>query len=294
MQGFLLLNKPEGLTSYGAVARIKRLSGEKRIGHTGTLDPMATGVLPILLGRATALSSYLLDADKAYRARIKLGLETDSCDITGAVTKTSDLPITNGQLAAALEHFKGKIMQAPPIFSALKKDGVRLYTLARQGETVDIPAREVEIYKIELISPLNSENEFELEVLVSKGTYIRSLARDIGRYLGCYATLTSLTRTNTGGFSLSECANLEQLQEDFSAHLLSPDRAVAHLPFIEVTAAQAKRFCNGGQLDLERLRLSDYTDGELYRIKHQNELLGLGFIDRENNQMAIKCVISER
>ncbi len=294
MQGFLLLNKPRDLTSYGAVARIKRLSGEKRVGHTGTLDPLATGVLPILLGRATALSSYLLDADKSYRAKIKLGIETDSCDITGEVVAKSEKLVTNEELSSALDAFRGKIMQAPPIFSALKKDGVRLYTLARKGETIDIPEREVEIYKIELLSPEIRENEFEIAVSVSKGTYIRSLARDIGRYLGCYATLTELTRTETGGFSLSECSDLEELESDFSAHLLSPDRAVSHLPELTVTKAQAKRFCNGGQLDLERLKLTDYIDGELYRIKYENELLGLGFVDTKKNQMAIRCVISER
>ncbi len=293
MQGFLLLNKPEGITSYGAVARVKRLSGEKRIGHTGTLDPMAKGVLPLLLGRATALSSYLLDADKGYRATVKLGIETDSGDITGNVTAKREVAVNKEQLLSVLEKFKGKSRQTPPMFSALKKDGVRLYDLARAGKTVDIPEREIEVFKLDLVKELDENFEFTVETVVSKGTYIRSLARDIGRALGCGATLTSLLRTKTAGFDIGDCVTLEELEQDFSARLLPCDRVVEHFRKISVTMAQARRFTNGGQLDLDRIKLENFSDGELIRVYFEENFLGLGFTDTKKHQLAVKCVIYE-
>lgn len=294
MQGLLLLDKPKNKTSYGAVACIKRVSGEKRVGHTGTLDPMATGVLPILLGRATALSSYLLDADKSYTARVKLGIATDSCDITGNVTHTSDVNVTNEELENVLKNFTGKLRQRPPMFSALKKDGVRLYELARRGETVDIPEREIEVFSINLISALDENNEFEIETHVSKGTYIRSLARDIGEALGCYATLTSLRRTATSGFDIKDCVPLDALTpQNLSQYLLSEETVVKQFRAVEVTEKQAIRFCNGGKLDIARLKIHDFSDGELIRVKFNNIFLGLGVADIPNEQLAIKCIINK-
>lgn len=293
MQGLVLLNKPQGITSFGAVARIKRISGEKRVGHTGTLDPMATGVLPILLGRATALSSYLLDADKRYIARVKLGIETDTCDITGQVLNTTAVNVTDEMLSDTLLNFIGKIKQRPPMFSALKKDGVRLYDLARQGKTVDIPEREIEIFDIKLLKSLNKDNEFEIETHVSKGTYIRSLARDIGKAIGCGAVLTSLERTETSGIKIEDCASLEQLETDFSSYLLPADAAVSHFGVIEVTHKQAIRFCNGGQLDLMRIKGVDFKDGEIFRVRCGSLFLGLGVVDMASSLLAVKCVIAQ-
>lgn len=292
MLGLLLLDKPENKTSYGAVACIKRISGEKRIGHTGTLDPMATGVLPILLGRATALSSYLLDADKKYIARVKLGVETDTCDITGTVLRTADVNITAEQLDDALKQFTGTLRQRPPMFSALKKDGVRLYELARRGETADIPEREIEVFSIQLLSALDENNEFEIETHVSKGTYIRSLARDIGNTLGCGATLTALRRTATSGFDISECIPLDSLTPaNLGEHILSEETVVKQFKAVQITEKQAIRFCNGGQLDLDRLRIHDLTDGELVRVRFADTFLGLGKTDTFAGQLAVKCVI---
>lgn len=293
MQGLILLNKPKDITSYRAVARIKRLSHEKRVGHTGTLDPMATGVLPILLGRASALSGLLLDADKRYTAGIKLGVTTDTDDITGSTLKQNQVSVTAEQLNDALLHFTGKIKQRPPIYSALKKDGVRLYALAREGKTAEIESRDVEIFTINLISPLNSDNTFKIDVHVSKGTYIRSLARDIGEYLGCGACLCSLERTFTGGFGLSECVPLETLtEENISDYCVSEEKAVEHLRQVCVTEKQAVRFCNGGQLDLDRLRIQNLSDGELIRVKLAENFLGVGLTDLSKNQLAIRCVIN--
>lgn len=292
MQGLVLINKPDGITSFGAVARIKRAAKEKRVGHTGTLDPMATGVLPVLLGRATALSSLLLDADKSYAAAVRLGVTTDTDDITGTVLEEKPVCVTGDELSDAVKHFTGEIMQRPPFYSALKKDGVRLYSLARKGELTDIPKRSVKVFSAEIIKPLKN-NEFTVNFHVSKGTYIRSLARDIGEYLGCGACLSALCRTFTGGFSLSECVPLEDLtEESINRHLLSEERAVSYLREAAVTEKQAFRFTNGGQLDFDRLKIADIKDGELFRVKYGELFLGIGKADIPKNQLAVKCVIN--
>lgn len=292
MQGLVLVNKPDGITSFGAVARVKKAAKEKRVGHTGTLDPMATGVLPVLLGRATALSSLLLDADKSYTATVRLGVLTDTDDITGTVLEEKPVSVTADGLWEAVKHFTGKIMQKPPLYSALKRDGVRLYTLARKGELPDIPEREIEVFSAEIIKPLEN-NEFTVNFHVSKGTYIRSLARDIGKYLGCGACLSALCRTYTGGFSLSECVPLDALsEENISQYLLSEERAVSYLRQADVTEKQAFRFTNGGQLDFDRLKLTGIKDGELFRVKYGDVFLGIGRADLQKNQLAVKCVIN--
>lgn len=293
MQGFILLSKPAGITSFAAVAKIKRICGEKRVGHTGTLDPMATGVLPVLLGRATALSSIMLDGNKRYTATVKLGVTTDTDDITGKVLTESKVNISAVELQDALKHFTGKITQTPPMYSALKKDGVRLYDLARQGKTVEIPSREVEVFSINHLTELNEENCFIIDVAVSKGTYIRSLARDIGEYLGCGATLTALERTDTCGFSIEDCVSLDDLDADnVKDYIKSEETAVMHLRECKVTAKQATRFCNGGQLDFSRLHIENIEDNELFRVKCGDTFLGIGIADLENQRLNIKCIIN--
>lgn len=294
MQGLILIDKPENITSFGAVAKIKRIAYEKRVGHTGTLDPMATGVLPVLLGRATALSGLLTLADKRYTAKVKLGVATDTEDITGNIISETKVSVTDLQLEAALKAFTGKIMQVPPMYSAIKKDGVRLYKLAREGKTAEIEAREIEIFSISLVSPLDDQNVFEIDVHASKGTYIRSLARDIGEHLGCGACLTELRRTYTGGFSIEDCVSLDTLnEENITEHIISEERAVDYLRKVSVTEKQAVRFCNGGQLDLERLKIKALKNGELVRVKLNDKFLGVGFADLEKNQLAIKCIINK-
>lgn len=293
MQGFLLLNKPKGITSFSAVSAIKRLVGEKRVGHTGTLDPMATGVLPIFIGRATALSSLVIDAEKKYVATVKLGVVTDTDDITGNVISENQVNITPEKLTEALNHFTGEIEQVPPMYSAIKKDGVRLYKLAREGKTVELEPRKIKVFEIKLLEGLDSENLFKIEVHVSKGTYIRSLARDIGEYLGTGATLCELERIFVSGFSIDDTVKLEELDsENISEYLKSEEFAVAHLPEIGVTEKQAVRFTNGGQLGFDRLKLSDFSDGALYRVKYNGLLLGIGVADCDLAQIKIKCIIN--
>lgn len=291
MIGLLLINKPENITSFGAVARVKRVTGERRVGHTGTLDPLATGVLPVLVGRATALSSFLIDADKSYTARIRLGVTTDTCDITGKVLSESPVTVGDSDILRAVESFVGEIEQTPPAFSAIKVGGERLYKLAREGKTVTVPSRRVKVYSAEVISPLQN-NEFSVAFRVSKGTYIRSLARDIGEKLGCGATMSALCRTETYGFDISRCVDLDTLTpENVGDYLLSADAAVCGMPEVCVTEKQAIRFSNGGQLMLERLKIISPKNGELYRVKHNNELIGIGAVDTEKEQMNVKCVI---
>lgn len=293
MQGLILLNKPEGITSFGAVAAIKRAACEKRVGHTGTLDPMATGVLPILLGRATALSSLLTDADKRYRAVVKLGVTTDTEDISGQVLTEKEVNITPEVLDNALKHFIGDIKQRPPMYSALKQDGVRLYKLAREGKSVDIPQRDIKVFSIDLIEGIDDNNCFTIDVHVSKGTYIRSLARDIGEYLGCGGCIFSLCRTFTGGFSLEDCVELNKLNtENIGGYILSEEKAVEYLRQVNVTEKQAIRFCNGGQLSLDRLRLDNITHGELIRVKFGKLFLGVGEADTKLQLLKIKCIIN--
>ena len=292
MQGLILLSKPKGITSFSAVNKIKWLAGEKRVGHTGTLDPLATGVLPIFLGRATALSGILLDADKGYTATVKLGITTDTCDITGTVLTEKEVNVTKSELEAALLKFRGKISQVPPIYSALKKDGVRLYQLAREGKEVEIEPREVEISKLDLLS--FEKDTFKIEVECSKGTYIRSLCRDIGEALGCGATMTDLVRTSTGGFSINDTVCLNDLtKENINNYIISEENALLYLRKISVTEKQAIRFSNGGQLAYERLKDAEFEDGELVRVKHGGLFLGVGYADNTNKQIAIKCVINQ-
>lgn len=291
MLGLLLLNKPQGITSFGAVARVKRLTGEKRVGHTGTLDPMATGVLPILIGRATVLSQYLIDADKSYSATVKLGIATDTCDITGNVISQSEID-SDINLNSVLEKFKGKQMQTPPMFSAIKQNGVRMYELARRGETAEIPAREIEVFSLEQISGLNNQNEFDIDTTVSKGTYIRSLCRDIGESLGCGATLTRLCRTKTAGFSLSQCVNLDDLTpENIASYILPCDLVVEYMPKIQISEKQAVRFCNGGALSLDRIRFNGFKDSAAYRVYFGERFLGLGRAEAGTNLLKIECLV---
>ncbi len=291
MNGLVLLDKPAGMTSFGAAAVLRRIYGEKRIGHTGTLDPMATGVLPVLLGRATRLSPFLLMADKAYRANIRLGLTTDTLDITGKVLSTAPVQVSDQALLAAIQGFIGPQMQVPPMYSALKKEGKKLYELARQGIEVERQARPIEIKKIDLLA--RDGADLTIDVECSKGTYIRSLCDDIGKVLGCGATLTGLERTATGGFMLKDCVTVEQLQANLQVALLPADQAVMHLPAAQVTQNQRRRFLNGGGLYLNRLQMETQPQGTAVRVYCGEEFLGLGRVDTEQNLLLVNCIVSE-
>ena len=292
MNGLILVDKPTGYTSFKAAAVIRRIYGTKRVGHTGTLDPLATGVLPILIGRATRLSSYVLEADKRYIAGIRLGVTTDSLDITGEVVATNEVNVTDEQLADALVHFNCTYDQIPPMYSAIQVNGVRLYDLARQGKEIKREPRTVTIHVLKLLS--REGDDFMVEVHCSKGTYIRSLADDIGKFLGCGATITSLRRTDAAGFSIERCFTLEQIEADPEGCLLSPDMAVPQFKSITIAPTQSKRFLNGAALSVDRLKFIDNAqDGELFKMYSEGEFLGLSEYKKETRELTTKCVIKE-
>ncbi len=225
--GLLLLNKPEGITSHTAVRIVRRLVGADKAGHTGTLDPMATGVLPILVGRGVKASEYLTEADKHYVAVMRLGLTTDTEDITGRVlSNSSDVP-SSDRVFRAIKSFVGDIEQTPPMYSAVRIGGKRLMELAREGKVIDRPSRRVSVYSIEPIAL--SEREYSLDVVCSKGTYIRTLCADIGRALGCGAVMSALCRTETCGYTLAQAHTPSELEAMSAAEL---DDAI--LPISEI------------------------------------------------------------
>ncbi|MDR1927769.1 MAG: tRNA pseudouridine(55) synthase TruB [Oscillospiraceae bacterium] len=281
MNGLFLLDKPEGITSFSAVARLRRLLGEKKAGHTGTLDPMATGVLPVLLGGATRFSDFLPSHEKAYEARLRLGITTDTLDITGRVLSRSEVSVSRAQVADALAPFRGKIEQVPPMVSAISQGGVRLYELARKGITVERPARAVEIFSLALLD-LPEPDCYGIAVRCSAGTYIRSLIDDIGRRLGCGAVMTALRRCAAHGYPAARCVTLEALEQGIAAaqYLLPIDQALEAYHAVAVSAAQALRFCSGGALDMNRLpALPPCEEGALLRVYDpEKKFLGLGRI----------------
>ncbi len=288
MNGMVLINKPKDFTSFDVVAVMRKVLGTKKIGHTGTLDPMATGVLPLMVGKATRLCDRLPDENKAYKATVQLGITTDTLDITGTVLTQRESQVTREQLENLLPSFTGNQMQVPPMYSAISVNGVRLYDLARQGKTVERQARPIFIEHITLLGFCEEKQTFEIDVACSKGTYIRSLIDDMGKALVVGATLTDLCRTKACGFSLEECISLEKAKELPPQQLLQPvDKALQGYKSVTVTAAQATRFQNGGALDVERLPLSNNTTG-MFRVYHPNNtLLGLGQV--QDGQLKIQC-----
>lgn len=255
LQGFLNLNKPAGLTSHDCVAKVRRMLNLKRVGHGGTLDPAAVGVLPIAVGRATRLLPYL-PTDKAYEAVIRFGLTTSTDDLEGEVLTQAPVPhLSQDQVETVLPNFVGTIDQIPPRYSAIQVQGQRLYDLARKGEVVDVPMRTVEIYRIQVLDWQSGEYpELRVAIACGSGTYIRSIARDLGQQLGTGATLAHLTRTHSSGFDLIDSITLEQILNTTTTQadppLITPDIALQHLPQMTLTEAEAHRWCQGQAVTL--------------------------------------------
>ena len=252
IDGVVLLDKPMGITSHTAVRAVRRLFAAAKAGHTGTLDPLATGLLPVCLGEATKFSHYLLEADKTYLASIRLGLTTSTGDLEGAEIERKPVDVSSSQAESALSRFVGAIQQVPPMYSAIKHEGQRLYVLARAGQVVARAPREVFIRRIALVA-LTGE-ELAVSVTCSKGTYVRVLAEDIGRELGCGGCLSALRREAVGGFSLDQGAlDLGQLEllkpSERDAVLLPADALVASLPALDLDAVEAQRLMQGRPLE---------------------------------------------
>lgn len=284
MNGVLVINKPMDFTSFDAVAVTRRVSGQRKTGHCGTLDPNATGVLPVLLGVATKAQDILPNHDKEYIAELKFGLESDTLDIWGEILREEKSSVTREELDKIIPDFTGEIMQVPPMYSALKQNGKRLYDLARQGIEVKREARKITIYSLTLLDFNESEQSAKLRVSCSKGTYIRSLIDDLGKALGTVAVMTSLCRTEACGFSLSDSVSMDELkamtQDDVKARLLPVESLFVRYREVTVSEAQSTRFRNGGALGIERLRNlpKDFTENEIFRVKFGEDFLGLGII----------------
>ncbi|MBQ7202838.1 MAG: tRNA pseudouridine(55) synthase TruB [Eubacterium sp.] len=293
MNGIICINKPEGITSFGVVAKVRGITRQKKAGHTGTLDPMATGVLPVMLGHATKFLNFLPESDKRYTASFVLGKTTDTLDITGEVLTECEADFTAREVEAVLPEFRGKIMQLPPMYSAKSVDGKRLYELARQGVEVEREPCEVEIKRLELTG--EKDGVFTIDVLCSKGTYIRSLIDDIGKKLGCGAVMTALCRTAACGFTFDRAVTLDELQkrrddgEDFDDLVISVDELFSSYKKVYVSAAQAKRFSNGGELDITRIKQPPNA-GEICTVYSPDGSF-LGLAANENSTLKAKRIL---
>lgn len=263
VHGVLLLDKPLGLSSNDALQKAKRLYRAEKAGHTGTLDPLATGLLPLCFGAATKFSQISLDADKTYRATLKLGVKTSTADAEGEVLQTREVKVTREQIDAACQRFTGEIAQVPPMHSALKRDGKALYEYARAGIEVEREARHITIHTIAIIDW--QHDELTIDVRCSKGTYIRTLAEDIGEALGCGAHLTALRRTGSGPLTLDGAFTLEQLaamsEAERDSHLLQADTLLADWPVVRLDDEGAGRFLSGVR---RRLPLADAPRVRVY------------------------------
>ena len=305
MNGVLVIDKPEDFTSFDVIAVVRVVCGTKKAGHTGTLDPMATGVLPVLLGNATKAQSLMPDSDKAYEAEFMLGVRTDTLDITGSVTARKEARLRYEDIERVLPQFRGEIMQLPPMYSAVSVDGRRLYDLARQGIEVEREKRAVTIERLELLGFDEKTQTGRLSVSCSKGTYIRTLIDDIGEKLGTYAVMTKLRRTLACGYGIDEAIPLDELRALKESQgikavqkLIKPTETVfAPYRAVYVSAAKAKRFKNGGGLDAGRTVLAKMNkqNGEIFRVyERDGGFLGLGKVNLEKAELGFLKLFCNR
>lgn len=292
MNGILCVNKPQDFTSFDVVAKLRGILQMKRLGHSGTLDPMATGVLPVFVGNATKACDIMLDSSKSYRAGFRLGETSDTQDVTGTILTQSDISVEENDIQAVIPQFIGKIMQLPPMYSAVQVNGKRLYDLARQGVEVERTPREIEVdgLRLEEYDPVTREGT--LYISCSKGTYIRTIISDIGDKLGCGGIMTSLVRLSSGGFTLNDCYTFEQIQqakdEDRLEELILPiERVFEGLPKLRLGEAQTRMYRNGVKLDLARIY--NIKDGEdIYAVYgHDGAFIGTAKADRGNGVLRV-------
>jgi tRNA pseudouridine55 synthase len=322
MDGIIIIDKPAGLTSHDVVARVRRILRLKRVGHTGTLDPFATGVLVVLLGRATRLAQFLSGALKEYEATVRLGYATDTGDLTGTRREEqvksqesrvrsqesvsfSQTPWTIDEIEAALAALRGEIEQVPPMYSAKKVAGKKLYELARRGEEVERKAARVTIHRLEIIeqdgAALHCQEEgtydLSLRVVCSAGTYIRVLAEEIGERLGTGAHLAALRRTRAGSFKIESAITLDQLEErslkdNLSGFLISPDAALPELPVLHLTSEEARRARHGVSVQVDEAASSEWLDGEQVRMLSEGAgLIAVGVYDAATQTLRPRVVI---
>ena len=279
MNGILIVNKPKQYTSHDVVAKVKKICNEK-VGHTGTLDPMATGVLPLLLGKGTKLSKYLINHDKTYIAIIQLGQKTDTLDGEGNIIeeKSVNVSVFNKEMIRqTLENLKGKQVQTPPMYSAIKVNGKKLYEYARKGVEVEVPKREIEIYNIELLNINEKDKTIEIKVHCSKGTYIRTLCEMIAEKLKTIGYMKELNRIQVGQFELSQAVTIEDIEKNkdneefWNENVITMQKFFENYPIIDLQESKLNLFLNG-------VRLNNNKPDGLYQIKVSNEIIGIGEI----------------
>ena len=294
MNGVINIYKNTGMTSFDVVAMVRRVAKMKKVGHTGTLDPAASGVLPVCLGKATKIIDYIMENKKVYRVNLKLGMVTDTYDLEGEVLREEDVShITKDEILNCINSFVGTIDQVPPMYSALKQNGVRLYELARQGIEVHREARKVTIYSIENIK-IESNDNIQMDVCCSKGTYIRSLCYDIGEKLNVGATMTALERIQNGPFTKEEAINIEDLTEELlEKHIISIEKALDSFEKITVNEKFGKLLRNGVKVFDNRMYSEEVEFNKLYRVYEDNGVfLGLGKRDEKGFKLE-KLLIEE-
>ena len=298
--GIIVVNKAKDMTSQDCVNIIRRALKIKRVGHTGTLDPMATGILPVCIGKATKIADFISLGDKEYEAEFKLGLKTDTLDITGTVVKTSDVSPKKEEVIEVINSFLGKIMQVPPMYSAKKIKGKKLYELARDGIEINRDPVEVEIKEIEILKIDLDENIISIRVLCSKGTYIRSLIDDIGEKLGTYATMTALNRTKSGMFTAEhpkviDIMDIKKGNVNVIANLIGADKVFMEFPQIILSYNLEIRFKNGIFITLNDLgfKKEDVEEDSIYRVySTAGEFMALGTMVLNNGNLVLKVLKS--
>ncbi|MDE6833901.1 MAG: tRNA pseudouridine(55) synthase TruB [Ruminococcus sp.] len=292
MNGILCINKPQDFTSFDVVAKLRGILGMKRLGHAGTLDPMATGVLPVFVGTATKACDIMPDNSKSYVAGFLLGQTSDTQDITGKILTTSEKPVSEDDIIKILPEFTGKILQIPPMYSAVQVNGQRLYDLARQGIEVERKPREIEVEKISLIDYDEKTRTGNITISCGKGTYIRTIIHDIGGKLGCGGIMTSLVRTSASGFTLDDCYTFEQVQqareENCLESLILPiERLFNSLPKIKLNEYQTRLYRNGVKLDLSKIR-NIKGDCNIYSVYgFDGNFIGTALAEHENGILRI-------
>lgn len=276
MDGIIVVNKPKGCTSHDIVYKVKKITNSK-VGHTGTLDPMATGVLPLLIGKGTLCSKYLINHDKIYQAKIQLGQKTDTADAEGEIVEEQEVGnLSEVGIKEILKTFVGKQEQMPPMYSAIKVKGKKLYEYARKGQTVEIQPRQIEIYNIKLMELDRENNQLQFQVSCSKGTYIRSLCEDIAKRLDTVGYMCELNRVQVGEFNISNSVTVEELQEnadEVDRYLISLERLFENKPSINLNSKKLQLFLNGVQLTVQDI------DG-VYRVYSENKFVGVGVVNK--------------
>lgn len=298
MNGIICINKPSDWTSFDVVAKSRGICKTKKVGHAGTLDPMATGVLPLFFGNATKVCDIMPNDDKGYVAEFRFGVTTDTLDITGTVQTQQESHVTRQQLEAKIPQFVGEIEQVPPMYSAVRVNGRRLYDIARTGAEVERKARKITVHKFQLLDFDETTQTATAEIICSKGTYIRSLCSDLGGVLGVGAVLVNLQRHIAGNFTLKDCLTLEQLQQSaeqgkLQEHLLPVEKVFDQLPKIRLNEIQSSKFLNGIRLDLNRVIYQQETG--YHTVFHADgRFMGLASLNLENMQLVIEKMFMQR